>query len=155
MGNTIVNSMSAAIEDKVTEKAEYLLKKQKIKGLTARNTQMSMQLAMSRERMMWFSGFLGVVVTGLTAASIKRKAIHPGCIALLPLGTSYGYMWDAAYGTKINRCREESKNIIEDTSLWFVQELEDAKKDLEEYEKEKGIYNNNNNNHNNKQQETF
>ena len=68
-------------------------------------------VAKSREMFAWLGTFYCcAVIAGVT---VFRKTGKPGAIApLLPLTFVTGYHGDMAYGTKMNRIKNEAENIL-------------------------------------------
>uniref|UniRef100_A0A6B2LQW0 Plasminogen receptor (KT) n=1 Tax=Arcella intermedia TaxID=1963864 RepID=A0A6B2LQW0_9EUKA len=84
-----------------------------------RRMMVAQQMAMTRERLVWFEGVLGVATTGALIGSIKHKTAAPWVPVFL-LGVITAYQWDFAYGTKAERINVMYEDIIQDPSFWFT-----------------------------------
>ncbi|KAM9841165.1 plasminogen receptor (KT) [Aulostomus maculatus] len=76
-----------------------------------RERQMAMQIAWSREFLVYFGSFFTVTSLGLTVGAIKRR--KPALMApIVPLSFVLAYQMDSAYGTLIYRIRGEAESIM-------------------------------------------
>eukprot|EP00092_Neocalanus_flemingeri_P088195 GFUD01111410.1.p1 GENE.GFUD01111410.1~~GFUD01111410.1.p1 ORF type:complete len:154 (+),score=49.66 GFUD01111410.1:220-681(+) len=115
MGNYVGRTM----EDNLKKNQEFMLEMNRI--TMERQIQMqdqmrermvAMQIAKAREMFLWLGSFYvfagGAMVAGF-ARTKKPAAIAP----LLPLTFLVGYQADLAYGSKLNRIKAESENILQ------------------------------------------
>jgi len=78
-------------------------------------------VAQQRELLVWEVGLYGLLVTGVSAATIKRghfpvPAIFP--LVLMPYAISY--QADLAYGTKLERIKAEADRILVRATTLFT-----------------------------------
>ncbi|KAK3086540.1 hypothetical protein FSP39_019914 [Pinctada imbricata] len=83
-----------------------------------RERQMAMMVARSRDLFMWYSSFYCVVLVGGVLGFMKTKKPTP-IIPLVPLTFIFGYQYDLAYGTKMERMRAEADRIL-DTEMSLI-----------------------------------
>jgi hypothetical protein len=70
-----------------------------------------MQVALGKERLKYFAGFYAIAVPGCIIGAIKQK--DPKLISpILPLTFMLAFQYDMAYGTMLNRARDEADNLI-------------------------------------------
>ncbi len=75
-----------------------------------RERQMSMGLARARQIFNYYACFYSLVLIGGTVAALKHgkpQALVPA----VPLGFVCAFQYDAAYGTLMERCRNEAERI--------------------------------------------
>jgi len=76
-----------------------------------RERMVAMQVARAREMFYWFGSFY--VLAGSAMMAAFSRTSRPSTLApLLPLTFIVGYQADLAYGTKLNRIKAESENIL-------------------------------------------
>jgi len=76
-----------------------------------RERMVALQVAKARDLFYWLGSFY--VVAGLAMVSGFARTKKPAAIApLLPLTFVVAYQADLAYGTKLNRIKAESENIL-------------------------------------------
>ncbi|ELU04655.1 hypothetical protein CAPTEDRAFT_111738 [Capitella teleta] len=78
-----------------------------------RELQMSMQLARARDLFHWFGSFYALTLVGGVAGFMKQKS--PKFLApLVPLTFIFGYQYDMAYGSKMDRIRNDARYILDE-----------------------------------------
>ncbi|XP_056017350.1 ribonuclease H1-like [Ostrea edulis] len=82
-----------------------------------REKQMAMMVARGRDIFQWFGAFYGTYATFAILANMKTKGKAKGMIApLLPLTFILGYQYDLAYGSKVERMRQEADRVLDTES---------------------------------------
>eukprot|EP00914_Ancora_sagittata_P019207 GHVO01038320.1.p1 GENE.GHVO01038320.1~~GHVO01038320.1.p1 ORF type:complete len:140 (-),score=24.83 GHVO01038320.1:66-485(-) len=109
-----------AMDENMKKQQEFMLQTQQMQMERQmqmqnymRELQMSMQLARARDLFHWFGSFYTLAVAGSVAGFMKQKS--PKIIApLVPLTFIFAYQYDLAYGSKMDRMRNEAKVILEE-----------------------------------------
>jgi Uncharacterised conserved protein (DUF2368) len=82
---------------------------------------------MTRDRVMWLSGFYCFMGTAAFARMYALKRFEPLPLAMVPfVGVPFlmAYQADLAWGNKVNRCKRWADTILLDDSYFFNQPLE-------------------------------
>mmetsp|Transcript_11425 Transcript_11425/g.11824 ORF Transcript_11425/g.11824 Transcript_11425/m.11824 type:complete len:164 (+) Transcript_11425:68-559(+) len=114
MGSNIsstINKQTTIIEKSIDEKVNRRM-------MIQREIQMSVNIAQSRDSLMWFGGLYTFYLCGISLALISRRNINkiafvPGIIG----GFSLLNIYDLAYGNKLNRIVKEAEYIM-DNERW-------------------------------------
>lgn len=84
--------------------------------------QITMKLANAREMLNWVGGALALITTGVAVAAIRKKPVPKVMTAPIFVLSFYSaFLYDLAYGTKINRIKRYQEEIEKDDRLWFNQ----------------------------------
>lgn len=78
-----------------------------------RERQMAMMIARSRDMFYWFGSFYFTTLGLGLVAAMKTKNPKP-LIPAFPLTFIFGYQYDLAMGTKLERCVREADRILDD-----------------------------------------
>eukprot|EP01080_Neovahlkampfia_damariscottae_P000351 gene351-6765_t len=124
MGNSIAQSMAENQKIVMREMQEEQLGKmwdQMVRGQERmRRLQMSMAIAMTKERLNWMGGVYGLFTCGLTIRVLKKQPVPP--IVIVPMilgGALIGYQADLAYGNKANRINKMTEEIMKNEDYWY------------------------------------
>jgi len=110
--------MSKAMDENMKKQQEFMLEMNRI-GMERqiqmqnqmRERQAAAMIAKSREMFYWLSTFY--LLASVAMIRGYRKSKNPAAMApLLPLTFIVGYQGDLAYGTKMNRIRNEAEDIL-------------------------------------------
>lgn len=98
------SDLSTTISDTMTQKSKYM-------ALANREIMLASTLATARDDVMLVGCFQAVVIPSLFILAIKKN--NP-MVAAPTLGMAFGlaYLYDVAYGTKIQRVQEEAERIL-------------------------------------------
>ncbi|XP_061168111.1 ribonuclease H1-like isoform X2 [Saccostrea echinata] len=116
--------MGKAMDENLKKNQEFMLK---VNQLTLerqiqmqnqmRERQMAMMVARGRDIFQWFGAFYGTYASIAILATMKTKGKSKGLIApLLPLTFILGYQYDLAYGSKMERMRQEADRVLDTES---------------------------------------
>ncbi|WAR23364.1 PLRKT-like protein [Mya arenaria] len=110
--------LGKTMEDNFKKQQEFMEKNQEIMlerqiqmQNQMRERQASMMIARSRDLFAWFGSFYAICALAGVAGFAKTKKPGP-LIPLVPLSFIFGYQYDLAYGTKMERCREEATRVL-------------------------------------------
>lgn len=125
IGSSIADRMVEKQKQTQLELQEVMMQKQwknNLKGQERmRRTMIAQQMAMARERLWWFAGFVGTLCLGIGGYAIKHKRVPPAAIApLFALLTITAYQADFAYGNKIERVNRMMNEIVDSGKYWFT-----------------------------------
>jgi len=112
------NMVGKAMEESMARNQEFMkeinrttLERQIQMQDQMRERMVAMQVAKARDLFYWLGSFY--VVAGLAMVTGFARTKKPAAIApLLPLTFVVAYQADLAYGTKLNRIKAESENIM-------------------------------------------
>ncbi|XP_061413856.1 plasminogen receptor (KT) [Lethenteron reissneri] len=111
--------MSRALEDNMKRQQEFMLLNQRLQmerqmamQSQMQLRQMAMQLAGSREFFKYYASFYSLATVTLTAGAMRSK--RPGLLVpLVPLGFVLAYQYDRAYGSMLQRMRDEAEWLMD------------------------------------------
>ena len=83
-----------------------------------RDMEIATRIAMTRDRVMWMSGAVAVVAT----AGIVKRQVPTQFIPPVAITTSILYQTDMAWGSKLNRIKDEALVIRSDEKGWWFNE---------------------------------
>merc|ERR1711979_173305 len=96
----------------MTENQVVMLGRQMQMQNAMREKAAAMQIASSRELLVWFGSFYSIAALGMIGGFRKTK--RPAVIApLLPLTFILAYQVDLCYGSKLDRIRAEAESILD------------------------------------------
>lgn len=102
--------------------------------LKQRQTQLAVQIAMSRQTFKYFSGFYYTVATICTLAFIKTK--NPKVlIPLIPFSFVYAFQYDMCYGNMMERAMKQADTLIVENPYKFYLPDHSGIVSIAEYEK--------------------
>jgi Fe2+ transport system protein B len=135
MGNSIGSAVSSNMEQMQRKLQEEMREKQWEMQLRGQErmmrTQLSMQMAMARERMYWMGGAYGAALTGVLGAKLKGHAIPKVTAVPLAVFTIFlAYQADFAWGNKAERINKMRREILENEKHWFAPLTVESTKDL-------------------------
>lgn len=116
MGSIVGKAMDENMEKQqafMLETQHAMFERQQQQMNYMREKQMSMMLANSRELLNWTGSFYVLALVGMLAGfrhSRNRAALAP----ILPLTFIIGYQADMAYGTKLERIKDEADRIVKE-----------------------------------------
>eukprot|EP01136_Pigoraptor_vietnamica_P017152 Opistho-1_new@61924 len=115
---------------------DRMANRQRETQLQLREIQLAMAHAQARDMVAWLGAFTATVgVLGLAAFGRTKRPF--GLVPLLPLGFVTAYNYDFAYGTKIERIRDEAGRILalerSESTIRFVPPLHNLLISEEEY----------------------
>lgn len=118
MGGLVGKTM----DENLKKQQEFMLKQSQLQlerqiqmQNAMRERQIAIQIAQSRDLFQWWLTFYGVALVGGIAGFRKRRSPVP-LMPLIPLTFIVSYLGDLAYGTKINRIRDEADRILDQES---------------------------------------
>ncbi|KAI9334010.1 hypothetical protein BDR26DRAFT_867630 [Obelidium mucronatum] len=90
-----------------------------------RDTQLAMQIAMTKDRVFWMVGAIGTLGSvGLLRTLAKKTPAVP--IPVIPatiVTTIILYQADLVWGNKMNRIHDEAEEIKKDPRFWFNEKM--------------------------------
>lgn len=96
----------------------------------SRRMMAAQQVALSRDLVWWFGGFLVLFGSGVAAVTIKQKRFpKAAALPLFALSVIVAYHADFAYGKKSDRIHRIEQKILKNKKYWFVP-VEIDEKDL-------------------------
>ncbi|KAK7474287.1 hypothetical protein BaRGS_00034479 [Batillaria attramentaria] len=111
--------MGKAMDDNMKKQQAFMLKQGQMQlerqlqmQNAMRERQMAMQIARGRDLFNWWASFYAVAATGSIIGFAKKRNPAP-LVPLVPLTFIVGYLYDMAYGSKMDRMREEADRIID------------------------------------------
>ena len=109
--SSTINNQATALEQSIDNKINRRM-------MIQREVQMSVNLAQSRDSLMWFSGLYSLYLLSLSVAILSRRNVPK--VAGIPIligGFGLLNMYDLAYGSKLSRVIKEAEYIM-DNERW-------------------------------------
>ncbi|KAJ3332784.1 hypothetical protein HDU76_013111 [Blyttiomyces sp. JEL0837] len=90
-----------------------------------RDTQIAMNIAMTKDRIYWMTGFAGALGTIGLARTIahQKPAIPVASVPGLIFTTLLLYQADMVWGNKMNRIHTDAEEIKKDPRFWFNEKM--------------------------------
>ena len=112
MGEQMAENMQNGMKKSMQENQRSMMEAQMGMAMRRRELQMAVNIARTRDLLMWVGGATCTIGVLGTIAFVK-KGNPAGLIPLLPLSFVCAYQYDMAYGTKLNRIQKEAGKILD------------------------------------------
>ena len=112
MGEHMADNMQTGMKKTMAENQKSMMNAQQEMAMRRREMMMAVNMARTRDMLMYFGVFTGALTLFATAALIKKR--NPaGFIPVFPLCFICAYQYDLAYGNKLNRVQAEAGRILD------------------------------------------
>ena len=113
VADEIGGKMQAGMKKSMADNQQSMMNAQMEMAMRRREVQMAVNIAWSRDLLLYIGSFTGTLALVGTALMVK-KGNPAGLIPVFPLSFVCAYQYDMGYGTKMNRIQAEAGRILDE-----------------------------------------